>query len=45
MRHGFGNEHEIQLLESTPDITTQPKRVAELTSLDQDVSPIDSPHR
>lgn len=33
MRDAFGNEHEIQLLESAPDITTQPKRVAELTSL------------
>lgn len=33
VKDGFGNEHEIQLLDSAPDVVTQPKRVAELTAL------------
>ena len=31
--NGFGNEQEVQLLDSAPDVATQAVRVAELTSL------------
>ena len=33
IRDGFGNEQEIQLLDTAPDVVTQAKRVAELTAL------------
>lgn len=33
VRDGFGNDHEIQLLDGAPDVMTQAARVADLTAL------------